>query len=327
MTKKDQVKEFLIKRPGYITWGADRLIDVLLFRFDIAGVSKQDVRTAKKELRKGNRSVGNTISITKEVFSPELLAAAAEFLKSKKTFKVKEEKVVSKKRQLPSPFLRGNNDNILIIGDIHEPFSLKGYLEFCREQQEKYNCGRVVFIGDVIDSHFSSYHSTDPDGYGAGDELDRAIDKISEWYKVFPEATVIIGNHDRLAYRKAFSGGVSERWLREYNEVLKTPNWDFVENLEVFNVNINHGEGGTAKTRMKNELQSQIQGHLHSQFYIEYLAGNGAMVFGMQVGSGVDRHAYSMSYGKHYKKPIVGCGVLLDKGKLPLLCPMDIKSI
>jgi hypothetical protein len=31
---------------------------------------------------------------------------------------------------------------------------------------------------------------------------------------------------------------------------------------------INHGEGGTAKNRMKSELRSQVQGHLHTQLYV-----------------------------------------------------------
>jgi hypothetical protein len=56
-------------------------------------------------------------------------------------------------------------------------------LKFCREQQETY-IGTVIFIGDIIDNHYSSYHESDPDGYSAGEELDRAIDMIKDWYKL-----------------------------------------------------------------------------------------------------------------------------------------------
>jgi hypothetical protein len=38
-----------------------------------------------------------------------------------------------------------------------------------------------------------------------------------------------------------------------------TDGWDFTENTELFDIDINHGEGGTAKNRMKSEL-SQVQG-------------------------------------------------------------------
>lgn len=220
------------------------------------------------------------------------------------------------------PYTIGDKNNILIIGDLHAPFNLKDYLLFCRIQQEKFNCGRVVFIGDLIDNHYSSYHESDPDGLSAGDELDLAIDEIQKYYKVFPEADVIIGNHDRLVYRKAFSGGVSKRWIREYKDVLGTPNWNFVENLELFDININHGEGGTARAKMKKELQSQIQGHLHSDLYVEYIVGKNFRIFGMQVGCGINFKSYAMEYGKNFKKPAIGCGVLLNKGTLPMVIPM-----
>ena len=220
------------------------------------------------------------------------------------------------------PFTGGDLNNILIIGDLHSPFTLPKYLDFCKEQQIKYNCGKVIFIGDIIDNHYSSYHESDPDGMSAGDELDKAIEQVQQYYDAFPVATVIIGNHDRLVYRKAFSGGVSKRWVKEYKDVLKVPNWEFVENVEIFNININHGEGGTARSKMKKDLQSQIQGHLHSDFYLEYIVGKNFRIFGMQVGCGVDHHSYAMAYGRNFKKPAIGCGVLLNKGTLPILIPM-----
>jgi hypothetical protein len=230
----------------------------------------------------------------------------------------------AKRTCMLNPYLNGDPDNILIIGDVHAPFTLKNYLSFCREQQETYNCGTVVFIGDLIDNHFSSFHETDPDGYSAGEELDRAIEQVNEWYYTFPVATVIIGNHDRLVYRKAFSSGVSKRWIREYKDVLNTPNWEFVENTELFDIDINHGEGGTAKNRMKSELRSQVQGHLHTQLYVEYAVGANFIVWGMQVGCGIDIKSYAMAYGKHYKKPAIGCGVVLNKGTLPIAIPMKM---
>jgi hypothetical protein len=222
------------------------------------------------------------------------------------------------------PYIGTNLDNVLIIGDLHAPFTLPKYLEFCKEQQKKFNCGKVIFIGDIIDNHYSSYHESDPDGLSAGDELDKAIKDIQKYYEAFPTATVIIGNHDRLVHRKAFSGGVSKRWIKEYKDVLNVPNWEFVEGLELFNVNINHGEGGTARTKMKKELQSQIQGHLHSDFYVEYIVGKNFRIFGMQVGCGVDHKSYAMSYGRNFKKPAIGCGVLLNKGTLPIIIPMKL---
>jgi hypothetical protein len=139
--------------------------------------------------------------------------------------------------------------NVLVIGDLHEPFCLDGYLDWCIDQYYTYKCTEVVFIGDVwcidqyytykctevvfigdvIDNHFSSYHETSADGMGGADELDFAIKRIARWRNAFPKATVIIGNHDRIIMRKAQTSAIPSKWIRSYKEVLETPDWNFVE--------------------------------------------------------------------------------------------------
>lgn len=287
-------------------------------------IVKNFLREKKGYLKKNPKIVSNVTGVSLEICKKARKEILLEYKIAKNIdSKIQRRLMFGKSNKLPKPFINGNPSNILVIGDLHEPFCLDGYLKFCRNVQEKENCGTVIFIGDIIDNHYSSYHETDPDGFSAGEELDRAISKISNWYKVFPVATVLIGNHDRMAYRKAQSAGVSRRWVRNYNEVLETPNWNFKEFVEINNVNYNHGEGGTAKTKMKNELQSQVQGHLHSQFYIEYAVGPTQRIFGAQVGCGVDREAYAMAYGRNFKKPIIGCLTVKNK-KYPMLHPMEL---
>ena len=204
---------------------------------------------------------------------------------------------------------------VLAIGDLHEPFCLDKYLRFCKNVDRKYRCNKVVFIGDVIDNHYSSYHETDPDGYSAGEELDRAIRRIGKWYKAFPEAYVCVGNHDRLVHRKAYTAGISKRWVREYNEVLDAPGWKFVESIEIDGVLYCHGEGRKAMQRSKNDMQSVVQGHYHSECYTTWHTGGNCKVFGIQVGNGVDKKSYAMAYGKHGPHPSIGCAVIEDGGR------------
>jgi hypothetical protein len=109
---------------------------------------------------------------------------------------------------------------ILIIGDIHAPFTLTEYLEFCKDTYAAYNCNQTIFIGDIIDNHYPSYHEVDPNGMGGGEELELAIEQIQMWYKAFPKADVTIGNHDRMIMRKAFSSAIPREWIKSYNEVL-----------------------------------------------------------------------------------------------------------
>ena len=68
---------------------------------------------------------------------------------------------------------------VLVIPDLHAPFIKTGFLEFCKDINDKYGCNKVVFIGDLLDNHYTSYHESDPDGKSAGDELDIALMKLN----------------------------------------------------------------------------------------------------------------------------------------------------
>jgi len=224
---------------------------------------------------------------------------------------------------------RNNEERVLVIGDLHAPFIKEGYLEHCRAVYRKYKCNRVIFIGDILDNHYTSFHPTDPDGYGAGDELERAVREIQKWYKAFPNAEVVIGNHDRLAIRKAFASGVSKFWIKDYSEVLGTPNWKFDVSFEHNGVLYIHGEGGGgingALVKALNKRLSIVQGHFHTESHIRWNASDTDLLFAMQVGCGVDDKAYAMEYAKlNTKKSIIACGVVLDNGTLPILEPMKI---
>ena len=201
---------------------------------------------------------------------------------------------------------------VLVIGDLHAPFDLDGYLEFVKGLKKKYNTNETVFIGDVIDNHYSSYHETDPDGLSGGAELEAAIKRIQRWHKAFPKATVIIGNHDRMIMRKAFSSSIPKIWIKDYNDVLGTKGWSWEDRIVIDGVQYIHGEGGTARTRCKADLMSTVQGHLHTQAYTEWVVGANYKVFGMQVGTGIDFDQYAFGYAKRGKKPAVGAGIVLN---------------
>jgi predicted phosphodiesterase len=213
---------------------------------------------------------------------------------------------------------------ILVVGDLHEPFCLDGYLDFCKETYDKYNCNKVVFIGDVIDSHYSSYHETDADGMGGADELEFAIKKLSKWYKAFPDADVTLGNHDRIIIRKAQSSNIPSKWIKEFGEVLETPNWRFVTDVYYDDVRYVHGDkSGKARMAAKRDMVSTVSGHYHTDFYCEWMFGKTRAIFGMAVGSGIDSKSYAMGYMQGGKKEAIGCGIVVG-GHLAFNVKMDL---
>ena len=210
-------------------------------------------------------------------------------------------------------------NKVLVIGDLHTPFEHKGYLNFCKQIYKKYNCDKVVFIGDIIDNHVGSFHDTDVDGHSGGKELMLAKKSIAEYHREFPNSLVCLGNHDILPNRKAFSSGVSKHWIKPIGEVLITPTWTYADHFIIDGVKYTHGTGRQSRQRSQQDMISNVQGHFHAQSYIEnYVGADGTRRFAMQIGCGINVDEYAFAYGKHFAKPHLNCGVVID-GRLPII--------
>ena len=119
-----------------------------------------------------------------------------------------------------------------------------------------------------------------------------------------------------MVFRKGQTSNIPKKWIKSYKEVLEVPNWDFVERYVQDNVQYIHGEGGTARTKCRADMQNTIQGHLHTQCYTEHYVGQNYRVFGLQTGCGIDHESYAMAYAKYGKKPAIGVGLCLENGSI-----------
>lgn len=216
---------------------------------------------------------------------------------------------------------REQNNNILVIPDIHAPFTLPEFLDFCKDVEIEYNCTKTVFLGDLIDNHFSSFHDMNPDLDGAGRELDKAVNVIKDYHDSFPNAYVCIGNHDAIPNRKAFAGGLSSRWVKDIGEVLDTPTWTYAEEFMIHDMLFTHGTGRQAKSRCLQEGVSVVQGHFHSKTYLEYFQHRDGLKFALQLGCGIDREEMAFAYGKNFAVPQLNCGVI--KNGVPVIIPFQ----
>lgn len=208
--------------------------------------------------------------------------------------------------------------NVLIIGDPHEPFCHRNYLEFCHETKKKYKCKFTVHIGDGVDNHAISYHEHSPDGYSPADEMKAADKKLKVWFKAFPSVHYCRGNHDRLVSRKSKTVGIPERAFKPFREIWNLPSkWIDAFDFEIDDVLYKHGTGYGGKTPHLMAAQAArmntVIGHAHTVAGVEYDASERDCIFGMSVGCGIDRHTYAFDYGRDFKKkPILSCGVVFD---------------
>ena len=216
-----------------------------------------------------------------------------------------------------------NPDNVLVIGDTHEPFTHKHYLDFCIETQKEYRCGTVVHIGDLVDNHALSYHEHNPNGRSPADEMKEAEKRAKDWFDAFPKVKMCKGNHDDLVARKAMTYGIPERAIRPFEEIWDLPRgWEFEWSYQICGVKYEHGTAYSGlypqATACKSNRQKTVIGHLHAVAGDIWTENDKDCIWGLSVGCGIDRMKYAFWYGKDFKaKPILGCGVVLNSGKKP----------
>ena len=70
-------------------------------------------------------------------------------------------------------------------------------------------------------------------------------------------------------------------------------------------------------------MMSTVQGHIHTQAYVEWSVGKMFKIFGMQVGCGIDSKSYAAAYAKNFKKQAIGCGVVIG-GHTAINCMMQL---
>ncbi len=216
---------------------------------------------------------------------------------------------------------------VLVIGDLHLPYSRKGYLRFCQDTYKKYNCNKVVFIGDVVDLHSISFHPKHPGLANSAQEYEMAKQEVRRWKKAFPKAKVCIGNHDARPVRLAQTVNIPDKLLKDFSDIWDTPDWDWNWEFVIDDVCYIHGTdcGGEypAYTKVRNTGMSHCLGHTHSQAGIKWLASPKSRVFGMDVGCGIDDNSMAFEYAKFARKrSIIACGVVINGIPYHEVCPI-----
>jgi predicted phosphodiesterase len=206
---------------------------------------------------------------------------------------------------------------VLCIGDIHAPYNRPNYLQFCQDIYYKYDCNKVVFIGDVVDLHSISFHQKNPQLANSAMEYQLAKQEIAKWKKAFPKAVVCIGNHDARPVRLAETVSIPEELLKDFSDIWDTKNWKWDWEFTIDDVCYIHGTGNggmhPAFNKMRSTGMSYVMGHTHANAGVKWEASPKSRLFGLDVGCGINDKSMAFAYGQFARRrSIIGCGVVID---------------
>jgi UDP-2,3-diacylglucosamine pyrophosphatase LpxH len=220
--------------------------------------------------------------------------------------------------------------SILVISDMHHPYSHPDTLKFLTALQKKYKFTDVVCIGDEVDFHALSFHDSDPNLPSAGDELKQAVKALKPLYTLFPKVTVIESNHGSMVHRKALANGMPSQVLKSYNEILQAPKgWKWVFDTKIKTamgkVYFCHGKSGAAGRLASQYGMSCIQGHYHEKAQITYISTPDKLMFDCHTGCLANDKSLALGYNKiNPKRPIVSVVIIIDG--IPQIIPMILKK-
>jgi len=228
----------------------------------------------------------------------------------------------------------------LVFSDVHAPYHHKHAIEFLSYVHKKYNCRSHVYCGgDLFDWHRASRHLSETDAMSADEELRQAQKFSKAMSRVFPNGTLLLGNHDRIPERQLKELGVPTSVLRDYNKLYALPSgWKVKKMYEVIKDNgldvLNeHGDGSMGVNGCINTAIAKgcsfVQGHTHSFPGVQYRANHYQVIFGANSGCICDNSSLAMRYGRYAKhKPVVGCLLVYPSdgviGAHATFLPMDL---
>lgn len=211
-----------------------------------------------------------------------------------------------------------------VAGDIHAPFDHPGYLRFLQDTFKAFGVGRKVFIGDLFDHYSYSRFVKKPLALNPKQEKEMAKERISRYCEAFPRADVVLGNHDTRYIERAEEFGIDSEIVKGFKDIYGLPKgWNIFDEYEnlliVDDVLYIHGSAYNgqygAKQAALNEQMSVVMGHGHSFAGVWPIANKRKLMFGMNVGCGIDIGAYAFAYNKKDKfRPLLGCGIVFNSG-------------
>lgn len=231
---------------------------------------------------------------------------------------------------LSAPYIKpkfyNQKSRVLSIGDFHAPYHHKQYFDFLSQVHREYKCNKVVLVGDFTDQHRHSRWPVESDALGAEEEYELALETLKILYHKFPDAHVVVGNHDDRYIKMATRNGLILEQVKSIPQLYEFPSgWHLTNRAEIDGVIYEHGEHYKSLRDVAfNSFHSLVFGHLHSEFGVQWVKRhNQPERFALGSGCGIDFSSLAYRYAKYMKNlPVLGCGIVIE-GVEPLAVKMQ----
>lgn len=223
-------------------------------------------------------------------------------------------------------------ENILILGDDHEPYGHPDKMSFLRFLKKTVRPDLVIHAGDEVDHHAMSMHDSDPNLDSAGAELYKARKRMQELASLFPKMLLCNSNHGSMAYRRALKHGIPVEYIKSYIDILfpdpaTRPDWKWADEWKIDTCEgpflVRHQFPGNMATAACHEGVNVVCGHFHSAFQVVYKQSGGRLYWGANTGCLADPKSLAFKYNVNMKdRPVLGALAVI--GGIPMLLPMPL---
>lgn len=212
---------------------------------------------------------------------------------------------------------------VLIISDLHFPWSVSHWFEFLSKIHEKRQYDIIISIGDEVDHHAISFHEKE-DGMPCGSkELEMAQADMMLMATLFPKMYILTSNHGSLVFRKAKFHGIPYAMIKPLPELYGTPLYEWHDEIILKTnaglVYLCHGKSSSYGKIVKDMGVSCIQGHFHSKAEITYHQTITGKKFSMFVGCLADDKKIAFNYAKNNIPKFINSVGEIDKNGQPHL--------
>lgn len=217
---------------------------------------------------------------------------------------------------------------ILTWSDFHAPAGDLYLLKHISDYAKHFKPDIVVVCGDLCDHRAWSRFLKSPEDENPSLELERTDEQIAKVHELFPNITILQGNHDSSRIlKKAAEVGIPRKMILLPQDRYNYKGWTWYEQNKPLVLNSGgmdiafiHGDETVANpsVRAARYGKSVVAGHSH-QISLHYMKTFDKVMFSAEIGCVIDTNASNFSYAaKNPRQSMLGFATI-EAGVISLI--------